>query len=385
MAKSDKLLKAKIAIVMNHPFFATLMLKRKFIEDHNIQTACTNGVQIKFSPKFIDSLTQDEVTGVLAHEILHISLMHHLRRGDRNPKKWNEACDYAINPMLLQSNFKLPQGALINPAYYNMSAEQIYSLLPDGEGEGDGNGKGKPQQGSGKQKQGQQPDNNPGMGDVEDYPAQTKSEMEQAEAQAKQEFAEAMQVAKMAGNMPGGLERLINELMQPQVHWKEVLARFLAEVAHNDYSFSRPNRRFAGQGFIMPSLYNIEMGEVVLMVDTSGSIDEQLLNKFAAEMQEICSMYNSPIKVLYVDAKVCGEQDIDPDDTFKLEPKGGGGTDFRPGFTWLQENGINPKAVVYMTDGLCNDFPKEPEFPVLWALTDNRHFNPPFGENIHID
>lgn len=367
---------------MSHPFFASLMLKRKFILDANIKTACTDGIVFKFSPSFIDTLSHEELVGTIAHEIMHISLLHHLRREWRNADKWNHAADYAINPMLMQSNFALPKGTLYNAAFVDKSAEEIYSLLPDGN-EKDDDGEGQAGNDGQQKKEGLY--SKPGMGDVEDYPATSKAELSKAEAEAKQEFAQAMQIAKQAGKMPQGLQRLVEEILQPKIHWQEVLSRFISEIAKNDYSFSKPNTRYLQSDFIMPSLYSIEMGEIVLMVDTSGSIDNELLNRFAGEMQDICGLFKSPIKVLYIDTEVAGEQDIEPDEPLELEPKGGGGTDFKPGFEWLQEHGISPKAVVYLTDGCCYSYPEEPEFPVLWAVTDNKHFEPPFGEVVNID
>lgn len=369
MKNNDLLIRAKVKIILNQPFFATLMMKRNFIEDYKIETACTNGSDIRYNPDYFATLSQDEVVGVITHELMHIVLLHHLRREGRESKRYNKACDYALNPILLDAGLRLPKAALVDRQYDNMSAEQIYKLLPASDDNDEGN------------------EDQPGMGDVEDSPAKSESEMEQAEAQVKQEVAQAAQMARQAGKLPGSLQRLVDEIMKPHIAWQEVLARFLSEVAKNDYSFTKPNPRYVSSGFILPSLYNIEMGKVVLMVDTSGSIDQPLLNRFAAEMQDICSMFNSPITVLYVDYKLQGVQEIEPDDdTINLQPKGGGGTDFRPGFDWLSEQDIQPKAVVYFTDLCCSSYPDEPEFPVLWAQTGGYSTGKvPFGEVIQID
>lgn len=400
MKENIKVTKAKIGLILDHPFFATLILKKKFIEDTSIKTASTDGKEIRYNPKFFDGLTHDEAMAVIAHEALHITSLHHTRRDARSQDKWNTACDYAINPILKEAGFSLPKGALLHPAYEGKSAEEIYRLIPDGNNDdgGDDNQSGgggnnnqqqnqQPQQGNGKGKgQGNsQPQPNPGMGDVTDAPATTQAEMQQQEAEAKQELAQALQVGKQAGKLPASLERLIEEMLEPKVHWKEVLSRFLGEIAKNDYCFTRPNTRYMGKGFILPSLYNIEMGDIVLLVDTSGSIDRELLNRFAGEMQDICSLTKTTIKVVYVDAAVQAIQEIEPDDVVDLKPKGGGGTSFVPGFDWMAENGIEPKACVYFTDGYCSDFPEEQPFPILWAVTGNSHFDPPLGESVNID
>lgn len=161
---------------------------------------------------------------------------------------------------------------------------------------------------------------------------------------------------------------------------------FIDDIGRNDYSFSRPNRRYLHTGFILPSLYNIEIGSIVLIVDTSASMDEELLNLVAAEMHDIAAVFNTIIEVIYVDTKVAGSQTIEPNDVFKLEPKGGGGTDFRPAFPYMEENSINPAVTVYFTDGECNRFPEtEPDAPLLWAIYDNDSFKPPFGEVLYVD
>lgn len=382
--ENKKLLKAKIGIILGHPFFATLMMKRNFIEDDTIETANTNGKDIRFNPAFIESLPADQLQGVICHELMHSTLLHHLRRNGRDIKDWNRAADYALNPLLLDAGMALPEWALVDSRFNNMGAESIYNVLA-GEKPDDN---GQPNQGQGSGQNGQEkPGNDPGgMGGVEDAPVSSESEMVEAEADAKQELAQAAQIARQQGKLPAGIERLIAEIMQPQIAWQEVLARFLDEVAKNDYSFSKPNVRYLSSGFILPSLHNVEMGEIVLIVDTSGSVDEDLLKVFAGEMQEISSSFNAPIRVIYVDSKFQGEQTIEPDDVFELDPKGGGGTDFRPGFEWMDEQGITPKAVVYFTDMACHSFPDEPECPVLWAkYGEYQNSDIPFGELIQVD
>lgn len=382
-----KLMKAKVGIILSHPFFATLMMRREFIADDTIETASTNGKNIRYNPAFFDSLSNDELQGVICHELMHNSLLHHVRREGRDIADWNKAADYAINPLLIDSGMKLPKWALLENSFRDMSAESIYNVLAgrkqennknSGQGQGDGQG--------GQQQPQNSQGNDPGkMGAVEDAPIHSESEKTEAEAKAKQELAQAAQIARQQGKLPASIERLVVEIMKPQIAWQEVLARFLDEVQKNDYSFSRPNVRYLNSGFILPSLHNVEMGEIVLIVDTSISIDEELLNTFAGEMQEISSTFNSTIRVLYVDSKFQGEQIIEPDDIFKLQPKGGGGTDFRPGFDYIDKNDIAPKAVVYFTDLVCSRFPNEPAYPVLWAKYGNYEQPVPFGEVIQID
>lgn len=375
--EAKKLIRAKVGIILNNPFFATLMMKREFIEDSSIETACTNGKKIKYNPAFFDSLSHDEMMGVICHELLHITLLHHTRREGRELKQWNKACDYALNPILLNSGITLPEGHLIDDRFTNFSAEQIFKVLAQE----------KQEKQDEKQDEGNDESNDAGgTGGVEDAPVHSESELVQAEAEAKQELAQALQIAKSQGKLPVGLERLVNEVLQPKIAWQEVLNRFLSEIAKNDYSFSRPNQRYLSSGFILPSLYNVEVGEIVLVVDTSGSVDEILLNSFAGEMQDICTMLNSSIRIIYVDDEFQGEQEIEPNEPFILTPKGFGSTDFKPAFNWLNEQGIEPKALIYFTDLCCHSFPVEPEYPVLWAKYGAYQSNHvPFGEIIQVD
>ncbi len=164
-------------------------------------------------------------------------------------------------------------------------------------------------------------------------------------------------------------------------------AEIYAEHARNDYSWNLPNRRFIHQGLYLPQLKNPELGQIALLVDTSGSISQKELNQFASEIQGILAAYKTDIIVIYVDAAVQGYDLISSADTeINLEPKGGGGTDYRPGYDWLQKQGDIPTAAIYLTDGYCNSFPEEPNFPTLWVLTQGSvYFKPPFGEILVID
>jgi len=438
----NRLTKAKVNIILNDglAFFASLMMKRPFIADSTIATACTNGKVVRYNPQFFDGLSQDELVFVICHELMHITLLHHTRRGCREVEMWNHAADYAINPILHKAGLKLIKGVLMDAKYLDMSAETIYNILeqekmqqqeqqqqeqkdeqdeeqdgadgqesPDntsqddeegegdeegngegdendeGDGEGEGDGESDETDGDGE---GDSTTPDMGIGGVEDTPAASESELEQAEAETKQEVAAAMQIAKSQGKMPAFLESMAKAVLEPRVAWQEVLSRFINDTSKSDYSFMRPNRRFAGR-VVMPSLHKEEIGGIVLVIDTSGSVFGvlDLLDKFATEMQEVCSMIQSPITVLHVDTKVQGEPDIiEPDDTFILKPRGGGGTDFRPAFEWLEENDTPVKAMVYFTDMECYDYPsEEPAYPVLWARYGSDRSVPPFGEIIQVD
>lgn len=357
----SKLPQAKVQLILHQPFFASLALGLQYIEDTAIETACTDGKELRYNPQFIDSLNLEETKCLLAHEVMHIANLHHTRRGGRDPQKWNVAADFAINLILVDAGFTLPSGGLLDRKYKDMSAEEIYRLLPD-----------------------QQMQNPMGMGGIKDAPAKTQTEMQQIEAQTKQAVAQAAMIAKQQGKLPANIERLVAEIMPAKVNWKELLSSFLTERTRNDYSFRMPNKRFISQGLYLPSLESIEKGKFCLFVDTSGSIDNQLLNEFANEMQGILADSANNLTVMYIDTKINKIEEFEEDETISLKAYGGGGTDFKPGFEYLEKNNVDAKAVVYFTDGYCDSMPNCSEIPTLWACYGNKSFKPKFGEVIHL-
>ena len=352
------LTKAKIKLIIKSPFFATLALSMGYKEDDSIPTACTDGTNIIYNPKFIDSLTVDEIVGLLAHEVMHVANLHHLRIQDREHDRFNAAADYAVNEILVASDFKLPNGALLDRKYKNMSTEEIYNLLP-------------------KDTQ------KPKFGDVIKNQSKTESEKQEEVNRVKTMVAKASTVARSQGKLPLGIERFVNDILTPVINWREVLVRFMTEKANLDYQWTMPNKRYLPT--YLPSLQAVPvLGEIVLVVDTSGSIDNKLLDEFASEISDICLMISKPLLVIYVDTKVCAVQTFEPDDHIILNPKGGGGTSFVPAFNYLDANEISPACLIYFTDGECNSYPSEPDYPVLWAIYNNNNFKPNFGEIIKI-
>ncbi|GEP94488.1 vWA domain-containing protein [Chitinophaga cymbidii] len=366
MNASEKIIKAKVQLILVQPFFASLAQRMQFLPDTTQSTATTNGKYIKYNPAYIEQLTLEELKGMIAHEVMHTAMLHHTRRGHRDKVKWNHACDYAINPLLIDAGFQLPKGYLTNAIYRNMSAEQVYNLLPVPEEQMDASG-----------------NNNGGTGDVEDT-LLTGTTMQETESEVKQALVQSAMIAKRQGKLPAFVQRLIEDLLRPRIAWQEVLSRFLSETNRNDYTWKKPSPRHIHCDLYLPALEALETGKVILLVDTSGSINRTLLNQFAAEAQDIATTFNLSLQIIYVDTIVQGVQEIEPDTPIQLNPYGGGGTDFRPGFTYIEENDLQPKVAVYLTDGECRRFPSEPEYPVLWAQFGKATFIPPFGETIQI-
>jgi predicted metal-dependent peptidase len=179
------------------------------------------------------------------------------------------------------------------------------------------------------------------------------------------------------------MQRLVDEVLQPKVDWRDVLHRFLVKARTDQRSFARANRRFIGQGVYLPSVTGEAMGEVVFAVDCSGSIDQHTINQFAAEIGKVKDdLCPTRIHVLYFDSEVSHVESYAPDDALDIRPHGGGGTDFAPVFDKITELGVEPVAIVFLTDLCCDSFGTQPDAPVLWVTTCAG--NAPFGEVVEM-
>ncbi len=362
-----KLSKAKTSLILEHPFVGSIALNMPFIFDESIKTACTNGKVVKFNPEFVDNLSDEEVKFLVAHECMHPMLEHNFRRGGRDPRKWNQATDYVINQLLTDDGIgRMPSNGLLNKSIYdagNGTSDGIYKLLPEGDGDGSNDSFG-------------------GAGDpLDDCQDGDGSPAEQAQEQAewKVKVAQAAQAAKMMGKMSANMQRLVDEVLQPKVDWREVLRKFVEKCKSDQRSWSRPNRRFLAQGMYLPSVSGESLGEIAIAVDCSGSIDQHTISQFAAEIRTIKEDGNpTRIHVVYFDSEVSHYESYGSDDELDIKPHGGGGTAFSPVFEYFAEHQIEPVACIFLTDLCCNDFGDVPDYPVLWVSTDEGEA--PFGE-----
>lgn len=378
----DLIVKARANMIIDQPFFGTLALRLRLQEAPHIKTLAVDGRTMFYNPDYVISLGLDYTKSAVAHEVMHCVLDHISRISGRDRTKWNRAADFALNPIIKDAGFRLKPEWLLNPAYAGMTADHIYTLLPDGEkgedGDPDGSGNGLcdvlPATGDGQEEdsEGKSPDdggNYDGLPPSVDWKVAT---------------AQAAQAAKMQGKLPASLQRFVDEIIGNKVDWKAQLRRFITEVSKSDYSWMRPNRRFLSAGLYLPGLYSEDMGEVVIVVDTSGSVDGPTLQAFAAEISALRDM-TRPIRthVVYADAAVQRVDVFEQDDVFKIDAKGGGGTDFRPAFDYLEERGVQPACLLYLTD-MYGSFPDTPaSFPVMWCATTD--VTGPWGETIKID
>ena len=381
--------KARTTLILDHPFFGTLLFRLGARPSRAVATMATDGISMFYNPEFVETLNAAELIGVLAHEVMHPALQHHTRRGDRNQARWNMACDYAINPMLLDAGLTLPKDVLIDDRFRGMSAERIYNLIEE-----EKNQEGSSEQAENKPAQSDLDANEPqapstpgGVGQVLDARAPVGEERPSISEQAREwqiAVEQAESVAKLAGKVPGSALRTLEAAQSARTDWRELLRRAWSETTPADYSWMHPNRRHVWSGLYLPGTTSEGVGEIAVAVDCSGSISARQLGLFEAEIRSILSGQRPRlVHALYFDAAVQKVEWFQGGEPISLVPTGGGGTDFRPCFDWLRERGIVPATLVFLTD-LCGTFPSEaPQYPVIWASTENRRA--PFGQVVSME
>jgi len=389
-----------------------LMIGKREVVD-NIPTASTNGRDEFYGRKFVESLNDAELRFLILHECYH-KLYRHLitwrHLYDESPRLANVACDYVINIKLVDDNkddgfARMPvrdgkQIGLCDEKYRGMDSAQVYNLLKeeienqdeeegDGEGGGDGDGQG---DGRGRGKSGTGISDDPSGGlDSHDWEgAQGLSEAEGK--QLERDIDEAIrQGALAAGKMGSGGNRDLEALMTPKVDWREALREFInTTCTGNDFStWRRPNRRFVSSGYYMPSGVSERVGELVIAIDTSGSIGGAELAKFLSEVKGICDTVKpDAIRLLYWDTEVCADERYEGAEidnlTQSTKPEGGGGTTVECVPAYITEHSIKAQAVVVLTDGYLGGSWGQWSMPVLWCIVGGNKEVADCGKTIHV-
>jgi len=383
-----KVTKGKTSLIFDQPFWGVLALRLLWVESTKLPTAGTDGKQVFCNPTFIDSLPFKQLLTLLAHEIVHCMFGHHLRRGNRDHWLWNIACDYAINPLLLDAGFESIPGWLFREDFKGMSADKIYDILLQEYQKS--KQQSKQQKGDGVAGDVMFPDLKP-LDEIQDATNEegneiSDAEREQLEHEWKIATAQAATMANNSGKLPGFMKRIIDELLNPKLPWRDLLRQFLEVNTYDDYVFLPPNKKYVQAGFYLPSCRSRELGDFILGVDTSGSVDRVALNQVAAELQLLMDEFKANMTVIHCDDAVHEPiQEFFPGDDVNIEPIGGGGTSYRPVFSKIEELGLNPKFLIYFTDLECDRYPEfPPSYPVLWVCWRERYEQPPFGEVIKL-
>ncbi|MCW9089043.1 MAG: VWA-like domain-containing protein [Gammaproteobacteria bacterium] len=431
-----KLSAARTKLILDKPFLGALVLRLPMIEADSdwCKTVATDARAFYYNADYIDDLSVDQTQFVLAHEALHCALSHFARRQHRDKYRWDLACDLAINPLLIADGLKPVPDALFLPQFEEMTAEEIYPCLDEHEDlsphddhlydednqsgggrQGAGGQHDSSEKGSegGDQQQKKSPDNKGGCGDAEKQeqtkqepgegeqqqqqprdgdgsgqgakqpPPLSKEEMDNLSVQWQQRMAGAAQQAMQAGKLSGPLRRIIDHLLQPQLPWRMLLARYLNATARDDYNYSRPSRREGD--FIMPSLKSHEL-DVVVALDTSGSVTDKEMTEFVSEVNALKGQIRARVTLLVCDSGLLGDGwAYEPWEEFDLpqEFKGGGSTDFRPVFDWVQRENRRPDVLVYFTDAQGHFPEREPPYPTVWLIKGKAQI--PWGQRIQLN
>lgn len=361
-------------------FFASMLLQTMFVEDETCDTAWTDMTRIGYNPIFIESLELAVVKFVIIHEIMHIVLKHGLRRGNRDPKRWNEACDFEINILLKKLGFKIWEFALIDERYAGMTAEQIYALREreaqtkpsgkKGDGQGQSQGQGQPQPGQPGQAQGKPEKTQGGLGgDLRPVPADTPDQAAAIDHEINKTIARAAAVAREHGVMPGELEAIVGANYEDPVPWEVVLMDYMTACLKQDENWSRRNRRYADT--ILPSRYSNGMDEMTIVADSSGSMfTKAIFERIAVAVNHIVTVIKPmTVRVVWADDKDMQNIDVFEQGTeVVLHPKGGGGTDMRKPLVYVADN-YRPEVVLLLTDGYTPWPEVETPYPLIIGCT----------------
>ncbi len=425
-----KLSAARTRLIIDKPFLGALVLRLPLVagDPQWCRTTATDARKIFYNPDYIEQLSAEETQFVLAHEALHCALSHFARRGHRIKMRWDLACDYAINPLLINDGLKPPPNTLVEKSYESMTAEEIYPFIDefdnnepmddhlyDDESEsGDNNqgqsdqppppempesdegqkdGKQQSEQSGGRQSQanetdgkgGRQAESSPEAQGAAQPPPLSIQERETLNTQWKQRMAGAAQQAMQAGKLGDDMARLVDFLLQPELPWRNLLAHFMTQTARDDYSYTRPSSR-RGDPAIYPSLRSAQIN-IVVAVDTSGSISESEIEQFVSEIDAIKSLIRARITLLACDAELATDCPwvFESWDEFSLPRKiiGGGGTRFTPVFDWAETQDMRPDLLVYFTDA-DGQFPQQrPPFPILWLVKGKSPV--PWGQRVQLN
>jgi predicted metal-dependent peptidase len=402
-----KLAAARTKLILDKPFLGALVMRLPLqVADSDwCPTTATDAKKFYYNPEFIGQLSLDETQFMLAHEALHCALSHFARRQHRNKQHWDMACDYAINPLLIEDGLKSPPGSLYLLEFKNMTAEEIYPCLDEKNDDTPLDNHIYDQEntkGSGSGKREKPAPHNPALanpnneGDQSPH-FQTRSEVvsvqppplspDEAETlsiQWQQRLASATQQALQVGKLDGAMARMVDHFLQPQLPWRLLLARYMTAIARDDFSYMRPSRREGS--YILPSLRSNQV-ELVVALDTSGSIQDHEMDEFISEINALKGQIRARIILTACDSAIAEQAPwiFEAWEEFHLPEKitGGGGTDFLPVFEWVEAQGLRPDLLVYFTDAE-GPFPSYPPvYSVVWLVKGKAPI--PWGQRIQLN
>jgi len=407
-AIKNRLTKARTQLMLDKPFLGNLVLRLPLIAaDSWCKTSATDAKSFYYNPEFVDSLNNHQIKFILIHEALHCALTHFARRGNRTKHKWDLACDFAINPLLVKEGFHPPIDVPIFRQYEGMIAEEIYPMIDDNLDQEpmdqhlyDDNANDDSKQSDGGlreddlQKEQEQEstsdsksnqDNKAGASQLAQQPPKLQpDEVDKLATQWQKNLASSAQLAQQAGKLDGEFAKLIDFFLQPQVSWQSLLAQYMSTFARDDFSYSRPSRR-AGE-VIMPSLRSHQL-DITVAIDTSGSISQEEINEFVSEVGAIKANLRAGISLLACDDTLSEyspwRYEAWEELQFPASLGGGKGTNFNPVFDHINTQDTPSDVLIYFTDAK-GKFPEfEPDYPVLWLIKGKERV--PWGSRIQLN
>ena len=402
----DRIIVARVGLLLRHPFFGNMATRLRILAaDDWLPTAAVDGRNLYFNTQFFNAMNNKEIEFVVAHEILHMVFDHLGRREDRNPMLYNIAADYIVNNLLERDRIGTTPSIVScyqDFKYEGWTSEEVYDELfkeakkngeeaikqlgemldehldmeGDGEGDGEGDEEGKDGNGNTVSKR---------------KPKYSKEQLDQIKDEIKEGMLQAAQSAG-AGNTPGEIQRMIKELTEPKMNWRELLRQQIQSTIKSDFTFSRPNRKGWQSGAILPGMNFQDTIDICISLDMSGSIGNNQARDFLGEIKGIMDEYQDyKIKLWCFDTGVYNEQDFSADggeDLLDYEIFGGGGTDFMANWTYMKEHDIQPKKFIMFTDGYAWDSWGDPEWcDTVFVIHSNHNKNlqAPFGVTAHYD
>jgi predicted metal-dependent peptidase len=359
----DKLTTARVGLLLKQPFFGNMATRMKLIDASDwCPTAATDGRTFYYNTEFVNKLSIKKLEFLFAHEICHAVFDHFGRLGSRIPKLANIAQDYAVNQILVDERIgdKITEVDICYDSKFRGKAwEEIYDELfgklekmsledllkqlgdqldehlKEEEGAGSGDKEGEGSNGNSR-------------------PRISKEDIQSIKDEIKQAMIQSAAAAG-AGKTPAGIQRMIKDLTEPKMNWRELIRMNIQSIVRNDYSFQRPNRKSQHSGAILPGLKNDETIDVCIAIDMSGSIGDADAMAFLSEVKGIMDQYEDfTINLWCFDTEIYNHQKISQDngdDLLSYECQGGGGTDFEANWAWMKENDIQPKKFIMFTDG----------------------------------
>ena len=387
----EKLITARIGLLLKAPFFGNMATRLQLVNaDEWCGTAATDGRKFYYNSEFINNLPLKQLEFLFGHEVLHVIYDHMDRRGDREPRLSNIAADYCVNADLLDQKIgdKIPVG-LYDNKYKGWSYEEVYDDLYqnadkidinklmqqvldqhlDGDGDGDGDG-----------------DND---GEGKGPPKLSKGERQAIKDEVKEAMLAAAQ-AVGAGNLPAGVKRLVQDMTEPVINWRELIQQQIQSIVKDDFTWMRPSRRGWHMDAILPGTKPGEQIDVCIAIDMSGSIGEEDSRAFLSEIKGIMDAYDEyKITVWCFDTDIYNMQVFNSDNMDSIEsyePQGGGGTDFMANWQFMIENNIEPKKFIMFTDGMpFGEWGIEEYCETVWIIKGNPGCEPPWGIWAHYE